>query len=122
MNALPATQSNLGIVPLVRWAARLSSLASLGLLTWFLFSGGAAPTVNEGIAMALFPGGVMLGMLLGWWREGLGGLLTVASLAGFYAWMAIVGGRASGPYFLLFAAPGFLFLAAWLMGRLRTGR
>jgi hypothetical protein len=62
----------------------------------------------------------VLGFVIAWRRERLGGLVTVCSLAAFYIWMTARDGHLPpGPYFLLFAAPGFLFLASSL---LRTQR
>jgi hypothetical protein len=58
-----------------------------------------------------FPVGVGLGMLLGWWRPAIGGALTVLSLVAFYAletWRS--GTLPTGPWFLIFALPGLLFL------------
>lgn len=106
----------------VRWAARVGSIASLLLLSSFIFGPNEAdkwPTAQEWAGLAFFPGGVAAGMLLGWWKERLGGAVTVASLAGFYAWLFLTSGRIwAGPWFFVFAAPGFLFLLAdWLSTR-----
>jgi hypothetical protein len=119
MNTLQASQARVGIIyHVVRWAARLFSIVSAALLAAFLFGGFGAPTPSEAVGLALFPGGVALGMAIGWRREGLGGAVTVASLAAFYVWMTILDGHPPrGPYFALFAAPGLLFLAAWALRR-----
>jgi len=105
-----------------RWTARLGSIASLLLLSAFIFGPNEAdkwPTAQEWAGLAFFPGGVVVGMLLGWWKERLGGAVTVASRAGFYAWLFLTSGRIwAGPWFFVFAAPGFLFLLAdWLSTR-----
>ena len=111
----------------LRLIARVSSIASVLFLSAFIIgniqSGENAPTAMEWIGLSLFPGGVMLGLLVAWWRELLGGGLTLLSLAGFYAWHAIVsGGLPSGPYFILLAAPAVFFLAAsWLHRRSQGG-
>lgn len=110
-----------------RSAARLGSVASLLLLSAFIFRPNEAekwPTVKEWIGLAFFPGGVGVGMLVGWWKERLGGAVTVASLAGFYGWLFLSSGRIwAGPWFFVFAAPGFLFLLAdWISTRIPARR
>jgi hypothetical protein len=127
MNTLRASRGTLlappiWIIHIIRWAARIGSVASAALLAAFLFGESRTltptPTPTEAIALALFPGGVVIGMAIGWWREGLGGAVTVMSLAAFHFWMTILDGHVlHGPYFALFAAPGFLFLAAWALRR-----
>jgi hypothetical protein len=57
---------------------------------------------------------------MAWRRELAGGLITVGSLALFYPVMFALRGRwPTGPYFLLFAAPGFLHLASALIAARR---
>ena len=106
----------------LRLIARVSSVASLLLLSAFVVGDvrgdGGAPTASEWIGLALFPGGIIIGLALAWWRELLGGAITLLSLVGFYAWHVLTsGGLPAGPYFLLFAAPGLLFLVAALLKR-----
>lgn len=105
----------------LRLIARVGSLASLALLAMFATSGGDWPTWREWVAIAFFPVGVALGMIVGWRREALGGILTIASLAAFYAWMFALGSRALGPYFLIFSAPGLLFALCAALDRLGGG-
>ena len=45
-------------------------------------SGEIAP--RQWVGFLFFPVGTILGMLLSWWREVLGGVVTVYSLLGFY--------------------------------------
>jgi hypothetical protein len=72
----------------------------------------AFPTVSEAVALGFFPVGVALGFVIAWRREALGGAITVASITCFYLCLLAVRGRLpGGPYFILLAAPGFLFLA-----------
>ena len=99
----------------LRWSARLGSIASIGLLSLFLFGGQedlpGAMSTREVIGFAFFPVGIVLGMMLGWWREGWGGVIATVSLIGFYVWHVWSAGRIpAGPYFLIFALPGILFL------------
>jgi len=79
-------------------------------------SGGAGRmlrfTTSEAVAFLFFPVGVVVGFVVAWRRELAGGLVTVGSLTLFYLYQFVWGsGRPLGPYFLLFAAPGFLHLA-----------
>ncbi|HVZ93413.1 MAG TPA: hypothetical protein VG797_02780 [Phycisphaerales bacterium] len=109
--------TNVGLSTL-RWIARVGSVISVGLLGGFVLTELGNPTPREWVGLALFPFGVMLGMLLGWWRELLGGVVTVGSLALFYAWMIVGDGRVPpGPWFLVFAAPGVLFLVSGMVRR-----
>jgi hypothetical protein len=110
-------------VTILRWLARILSIASIVILLLFLFGEGdfseiGAITVREWLLVLCFPGGVVLGMIIGWWREGIGGALTAGSLLIFYgATLGLYGSLPSGPWFLLFALPGLLFLACWLLSR-----
>lgn len=108
----------MSLAQLLKWSARISSIIVLALLIQFAFSGGKAPTTNEIISLAFFPVGMCIGLIIAWWREGLGGLISIASLAAFYAWMFIASGNVQlGPYFLLFTFPAFLFVASWVSSR-----
>lgn len=101
-----------------KWLGRLTSVISVGLLGMFLFGGneGIVPTLREAVAMAFFPFGVAAGMIIGWKRELAGGLVSIMSLALFYAIMAMNDrGESLGPWFLIFTIPGFLFLCAGLL-------
>lgn len=107
----------------LRLIARIWSLFSIAFLLIFLvgeaFTGeGVRPTNSEWLGLVLFPLGVLLGLVLSWWREGPGGALTLLSLAGFYLWNRLQSGRwPGGPFFLLVAAPGLLFLIYWWLDR-----
>lgn len=117
MTVLTAQPSRNVPALVLRWAARLTSLVSIGMLLAFLGPGEKGiPTLPEALLMAFFPFGLMAGMVLGWWKELQGGLMAVGSLAVFYGLMMVQRGQfPSGPYFALFALPGVLFLAAALV-------
>lgn len=112
---------NLTSALILRWTARLLSVASLLLLLAFVVGeDGIKPsrvTAQEWIGLAFFPFGVALGMLVGWWNEKFGGFISIASLAGFYLIYGglVRGSMAMGWYFVLFALPGFLFLLSGLI-------
>jgi energy-converting hydrogenase Eha subunit A len=109
-----------GPLPLrvVRWIARLASLASLAMLTLFATSGGERPSAFEWLLLACFPFGVALGMIVAWFREILGGSITLASLVAFHVLLAAAGDRPpAGPWFLMFASPGLVLLGVGLASR-----
>lgn len=107
------------------WVARIWSLVSLGFVLLFLFGEGlnghgGGPTQGEWIGLALWPGGVVLGLGIAWFRAKLGGVIAIASLLAFYLWSLWDRGRfPGGPYFVLVAAPGILFLLSSFSTRLR---
>jgi hypothetical protein len=104
---------------LLRWTARAWSLASVGLVLAFIVGERVVPSgPSEWLEFLFFPVGICAGMVLAWWREGLGGVVTVASLGMFYlVHSATVGALPKGWAWLAFAAPGFLFLLAWVLSR-----
>ncbi len=108
----------------VRWIARIWSLLSLGFVLMIFVGEAIAADAGPGftgrdlILMSFFPVGVLAGLILGWWKEGLGGGLTLASLIAFYLALWLMDGRwPGGPYFALVAAPGLLFLVCRLRSR-----
>ena len=65
---------------------------------------------------------VWLGLVLGWKWELFGGLLTICGVAAFYLLdYAFSGTFPRGPFFLLFASPGLLFLYCGLQTRKKPG-
>jgi len=108
----------------LRWTGRVWSLASLAFLLTFILghlfgngdNGEPAPNGQEWIGLAFFPVGVLLGLVVAWWKEAIGGGVAVGSLAAFYLWhLSVSGDFPGGPYFALIAAPGAVFLlSAWL--------
>ena len=103
------------------WVARIWSLAGVGFVLLFLVGEilnghRGKPTVAEWIGLALWPGGVCLGLIIAWFRIGLGGAIATGSLVGFYVWCLLDRGTfPRGPYFILVAAPSVLFLVASLL-------
>ena len=113
----------------LRWIARVWSVLTFGLICAFFFGGRESmrPTAMEAIGLLLFPGGILLGFALAWWREGIGGLVSIASLLLFYAWLYARDGHFRGVgFFPLVAAPAVLFVLSALLrpaaSRSRAGR
>jgi hypothetical protein len=104
---------------LICWAARVWSICSIALLLGFVIGEGINPTTSaERIGLLFCPLGLCIGMVVAWWREGLGGGITVGSLLVFYAiYFANAGTLSKAFNWLLFAAPGFLFLLYWQLSR-----
>jgi len=102
----------------LRWIAQTWSVASALLLFAFAFGGREhlRLTMSEAVAFLFFPVGVVAGFVVAWRRELLGALVTLGSITLFYLYLLAWGkGRPAGPYFLLFAAPGFLHLVNALL-------
>ncbi len=108
---------------IARWVARAWSV--LNVLIVFLFAIGESlrpiggvPTIQEWISLALWPVGVAVGLLLSWLREVLGGMLAIGCLLAFYIWNLLRSGHLPrGPFFLLIAAPAFVFLLSATLSR-----
>jgi len=107
----------------LRWTARVLGFAITLLLLQFAFGGREhfQPTPFEAMGFLFFPIGLIVGFVIAWWRDGLGGLISLASVALLYGWMFARDGRFPlAPYFLIFATPAFLHLAcAWQASRRR---
>jgi len=105
------------------WIVKLSIKASLLILFCFVFAhlweGGPKPSDSEWVGLSFFPIGVMAGLAISLRYPIFGGIFVAASLLGFYAWHFFESARLpSGPFFILFAAPGILMLAIKLTHRM----
>jgi hypothetical protein len=113
--------NNKSAVTVLRWAARLASLASLGFVLLLAIGEGFNPLKMTARDLALgvfFPFGIFAGMMLAWWRESWGGCITVASVFAFYVvHFAISGTLPRGPWLVIVASPGALFLLSRLLAR-----
>lgn len=99
--------------------ARVGSIASITLLL-MLFTGFEPSHVppRQWVGLFFFPLGVMVGMAIAWWKEGLGAAITLGSLLGFYlVYGYLMRYHIGGWVFVMFASPGFLFLLHWLLYR-----
>jgi hypothetical protein len=114
--------ANVPVLLVLRWVARLSALALAGMVLLFAIGEGFNPFKLKPTELALaVPFWVCwLGFCLGWRWEGLGGLLVVAGVAGFYLVhfaMTGFGHFPRGWAFPAFAGPGVLFLLSWFCRR-----
>jgi len=109
--------SRIGLV--IRWIARTGSIASAALLMMFVFGvGEQLPNPFELVGLFFFPIGILVGLAVGWKNELLGGCITAFSLIAFYAFEWLTAHFfPTGPWFLIFASPGILFLVAWFTDR-----
>lgn len=114
------TELNLTLMGL-EWVARIGSVVSLTLLVALFIGEGLHPSQiarTEWVGLLFFPIGVMVGMVVAWRKEGLGGSITVASLVAFYViYGYFFRNHIGGWAFVTFALPGFLFLLHWLVLR-----
>ena len=104
---------------LIEMLARVGSIASITLLIT-LFAGEAlhpsevAP--REWVGLFFFPFGVMVGMVIAWWKEGLGAAITLGSLLGLYlVYGYFMQYHIAGWAFMVFAFPSLLFLVHWVL-------
>ena len=107
----------------VRWTARCLSLVSTALLFLILVGDRfeiSRIAAREWAGLSLFPIGVISGFLVAWWREELGGAITVFSVLAFYVLygLLLTGNIDQGWGFLAFGFPGFLFLLVGFVSQL----
>ena len=93
-----------------RWAARVLGVLLVALVVVFMLGEGVPPLVLQTILFWACLAGLIVA--LRW--EGIGGLLALAGMAGFYAINYIFAGRLPrGPFFPLFLVASVLYLVSW---------
>src|ERR1041385_6302439 len=104
---------------LVELLARVGSVNSIALLV-LLFQAEAlhpseiAPT--EWFGLVFFPIGVIIGLVIAWWKEGLGISITIGSLLAFYfVYGYLLRYHVGGWAFVMFASPALLFFFHWVL-------
>ena len=107
----------------LHWTARVLSLLSIGIILLFFIGEGFNPTrltAGEWALMLCFPLSVMVGLLVAWRYEVVGGLIAVGGLLSFYLVHAMLanGYLPRGWAYFVFASPGFLFLLSALLLRM----
>ena len=120
----------LDVASVARWAGRLIGLGSVGLVALFLIAHVAEGSFNplqftgrEALEL-VFLFVTCAGLLLAWWREGIGGTLAVAGMLLFQSVEFIVNGRVFGSWvFVLMLSAGVsLVLSALLRNSQRSGQ
>ena len=106
---------------LIEMLARVGSIASITLLIMLFAGEGLHPSEvapRQWVGLFFFPLGVMIGMVIAWWKEGVGAAITLGSLLAFYlVYGFFMRYHIAGWAFVVFASPGFLFLLHWLLYR-----
>lgn len=116
---MSTSRIDLGLpLAIIELLARVGSIASITLLVWLFMGEALHPaeiSPREWPGLLFFPVGVMVGMFIAWWKEGLGSALTLGSLLAFYlVYGYLMRNHIGGWAFIVFASPGFLFLLHWL--------
>jgi hypothetical protein len=116
MDRVKGSQAHLALW--LRWTARIWSVASIALVLAFIIGERSLPSdLHQWVGFLLFPVGICVGMAVAWRHETLGGSLTVSSLIAFYVFNAATTGELPrGVAWLVFAAPGFIFIVTSLLG------
>jgi hypothetical protein len=71
---------------------------------------------QELVGLLFFPTGVIVGMVVAWWKEGMGALIALGSLVAFYlVYGYLMNNHIGGWAFVAFASPALLFLAHRLL-------
>jgi hypothetical protein len=99
-------------VLITRWCARLTSLAGLAIMVYFIIYRNLNPAhlpKNELLLFMCMPVGVGLGYLISWGWEGAGAVVSLVCLACFYLLYYFLTGNINLD-FLVFILPPLLFL------------
>ena len=104
---------------LVGFLARLGSVISITLLLLFFQAEAFHPSEiapREWIGLIFFPIGIIIGLAIAWWKEGLGVSITMGSLVAFYlVYGYLLQSHVAGWVFIVFASPAFLFFFHWVL-------
>ena len=109
---------------IVRWTARVLSLLIILVVGFEMAEGfqqGAIVSI-EAVPIALLFLGVILGMILAWWWEGLGGAVTVGSMVGVAVAFDLLKGHFPPAMASVFAVPALLFLLSRILNGPRRKR
>ena len=120
------------IVTIIRWIARIWSILIFALAVLVIRTPDPwvvepVPLADQ-IVMGLF-GVAILGSLIAWRWEGLGGAIAIASVVAHDVTTRIMGGGGAwsqlltpaSPLVFLFGFPGILFLVCWALSRSKRG-
>lgn len=117
----------LDLMTVLRWTARTMSAISIGVIALFIIGEGFNPTrisLPEWALFAFFPFAVVVGLIVAWRNEWIGGTIVMGGLLGFYLTHALLadGHLPSGWAYGMFASPGLLFLLYAMLTRLSPQR
>ena len=107
------------------WAGRIFGTAVVALFVFVAVAGllepeSELPTLEEWMKLALFPIGVCVGYILGWWRQLVGGAVALGCMLAFFIVMAAEGSPVHNiPAFYPFGIPALLYLLYWIASRER---
>jgi hypothetical protein len=104
---------------LVEFLARVGSVISITLLVLLFRAEALHPSeiaTREWFGLVFFPVGVIVGLTIAWWKEGLGISITIGSLLAFYfVYGYFLQYHIGGWAFVMFASPAFLFFFHWVL-------
>jgi len=104
---------------LVEFLARVGSVASITLLVFLFQAEMLHPSEiasREWFGLIFFPIGIIIGLAIAWWKEGLGVSITIGSLLSFYfVYGYLLQYHIGGLVFVVFASPAFLFFFHWVL-------
>lgn len=104
---------------LVELLARVASVISVTLLVLLFQAEAFHPSEiapREWLGLVFFPVGIIVGLVIAWWKEGLGVSITIGSLLAFYfVYGYLLQSHVAGWAFILFASPAFLFFFHWVL-------
>jgi hypothetical protein len=104
---------------LVEFLARIGSVMSITLLVLIFQAEALHPSdiaPKEWFGLVFFPIGIIIGLAIAWWKEGLGISITMGSLLAFYlVYGYLLEYHVGGWAFVMFASPAFLFFFHWVL-------
>jgi hypothetical protein len=105
----------------LRWIGRLTTVIVIAFVLVAATVPAGRPSFREVVGLVFFPGVVLVGLLLAWWREVVGAAVATAGLLAFYAWSSVSGAHfARGPWFVVCWSPTVFFAGSWLLRRHRS--
>ena len=119
---------NIGLMNTIRWSARITG-ALLTLICLIFFIGYAIEDLNKSVpdpglelynVILFIAWGIGLAaLILGWWKEGLGGIISFISFIIFNILAAVnpVPGSGYTIILLIFFIPSILFITYWWLKR-----
>ena len=104
---------------LIEFLARAGSVISIALLLLLFQAEALHPSEiapREWFGLVFFPIGIIAGLAIAWWKEGLGTSITLGSLLAFYfVYGYLLEYHIGGWAFVMFASPAFLFFFHWFL-------